>query len=285
MLAEQVGFSAIYLSGAGVANASFGLPDLGITTVNDVCEDIARISDATSIPLLVDADTGWGNIHQIHRAVKQMMKAGAAGIHIEDQVSDKRCGHRPGKKIVDVQEMSNRIKAAVDARVHDDFVVIARTDSFAQFGLEECIARANAFANAGADMLFPEALRTLEEFKTLSEQSPIPILANITEFGQTPLFTLEELASVNVAAALYPLSAFRAMNAAALKVFQTIRFQWVNHHTIANKPLPQTLTFQPILQCRNLGMLNLPLLSPRLKLLYLPQQCQHHHGLWHPLPL
>jgi len=223
MLAEKSGFRALYLSGAGVANASFGLPDLGVTTLNDVLEDVRRITTATNLPLLVDADTGWGSAFSIARTVREMIKAGAAGIHIEDQISAKRCGHRPGKELVSTDEMCDRVKAAVDAKTDSDFVVMARTDAAANEGISSAIERAGKYHEAGADMIFAEALTTLEDYKKFAEAVKIPVLANITEFGKTPMFTVEELASAGVAMVLYPLSAFRAMNAAALEVFQTIR--------------------------------------------------------------
>ncbi|MUT68714.1 methylisocitrate lyase [Paenibacillus sp. NEAU-GSW1] len=223
LLAERAGFRALYLSGAGVANASFGLPDLGITTLNDVVEDAARITAATPLPLLVDADTGFGGAFQIARAVKALTRAGAAGFHIEDQISAKRCGHRPNKSIVSQAEMIDRIKAAVDARQDASFIIMARTDALAAKGLNAAIERACAFAEAGADMIFPEAVIELDQYKQFADAARVPILANITEFGRTPLFTVEELASAGVGLALYPLSAFRAMSAAALQVYETIR--------------------------------------------------------------
>ncbi|MFM1652204.1 methylisocitrate lyase [Brevibacillus sp. B_LB10_24] len=223
MLAERCGYRAIYLSGGGVANASFGLPDLGITNVNDVLEDVRRIINAVGLPLLVDADTGFGSAFHIGRTVRLMIQAGAAGIHIEDQVSAKRCGHRPNKAIVSQAEMVDRIKAAVDAKTDPDFVVMARTDALAVDGLDAAIERACACVEAGADMIFPEAVHTLEQYEAFVKAVRVPVLANITEFGQTPLFSVDELERAGVSLVLYPLSAFRAMNAAALKVFQTIR--------------------------------------------------------------
>lgn len=223
MLAEKAGFRALYLSGAGVANASFGLPDLGITTLNDVVEDAARITSATPLPLLVDVDTGFGGAFQIARTVKALTRAGAAGFHIEDQIASKRCGHRPNKSIVSQAEMVDRIKAAVDARQDASFVIMARTDALAVEGLHAAIERSCAFAEAGADMIFPEAVIELEQYKQFSDAVGLPILANMTEFGRTPLFTVEQLASAGVGLALYPLSAFRAMSAAALQVYETIR--------------------------------------------------------------
>ncbi len=224
MMAEQTGYKALYLSGAGVANASYGLPDLGMTSLNDVLIDVRRITGATDLPLLVDADTGWGNAFNISRTIKEMIRAGAAGIHIEDQVQAKRCGHRPGKAIVTQTEMVDRIKAAVDAR-SDDFIIMARTDALAVEGLSAAIDRAHACVEAGADMVFPEAMNELAQYQQFSNAVNVPILANITEFGTTPLFNTDELASAGVAMVLYPLSAFRAMNAAALKVYQTTRQQ------------------------------------------------------------
>lgn len=223
LLAEQCGFRAVYLSGAGVANASFALPDLGMTTLSDVLEDVRRITAATRLPLLVDVDTGWGHAFMIGRTVREMIRAGAAGVHIEDQVSAKRCGHRPGKALVTTDEMVDRIRAAVDARTDPDFVIMARTDALAVDGIEAAIERACRYREAGADMLFPEALTGLEQYRRFSEVLGIPLLANMTEFGMTPLFTREELASAGVGLALYPLSAFRAMSAAALKVYRAIR--------------------------------------------------------------
>lgn len=223
LLAERAGFRALYLSGAGVANASFGLPDLGITTLNDVAADVRRITAASKLPLLVDADTGWGAAFMISRTVRELTSAGAAGCHIEDQVQAKRCGHRPGKALVSTEEMVDRIKAAVDGRSDDDFVIMARTDALASEGLNAAIERIGRYVEAGADMIFPEALTTLEEYKRFAQASVVPILANITEFGKTPLLTVEQLHKAGVRLALYPLSAFRAMSAAALDVYQTLR--------------------------------------------------------------
>jgi methylisocitrate lyase len=222
MMAERTGHQALYLSGAGVANASFGLPDLGMTSLNDVCEDIRRITAATSVPLLVDADTGWGGAFNIARTVKEMTRAGAAGFHIEDQVAQKRCGHRPNKEIVSLDEMVDRVKASVDARTDESFFIMARTDALAQQGLDAAIERAIACQDAGADAIFAEAVHTLEQYKAFTSALKVPVLANITEFGQTPLYNKAELASVGVAMVLYPLSAFRAMNKAALNVYQSI---------------------------------------------------------------
>jgi methylisocitrate lyase len=223
MMAERVGFKALYISGAGVANASFGLPDLGITSLNDVLEDVRRITSATPLPILVDADTGFGSAFHIARTIRQMIAAGAAGVHIEDQVMAKRCGHRPNKAIVSQSEMVDRIKAAVDAKDDPNFVVMARTDALAVEGLASAIERACACIEAGADMIFAEAVYDLEQYRKFAEAVKVPILANITEFGTTPLFRAEELGEAGVGMVLYPLSAFRAMNAAALNVYHTIR--------------------------------------------------------------
>jgi methylisocitrate lyase len=223
MLAERAGFRALYLSGAGVANASFGLPDLGITTLNDVCEDIRRITQATPLPLLVDADTGWGGAFMIARTIREMTRAGAAGCHLEDQVQAKRCGHRPGKALVTSAEMCDRIRAAVDAKLDSNFVVMARTDAHAVEGQQAAIDRAAAYVDAGADMIFAEALTTLDEYRQFTAAIKVPVLANITEFGKTPLFTTEQLGSAGVKLALYPLSAFRAMSNAAVAVYSAIR--------------------------------------------------------------
>lgn len=222
-LAEATGFRSLYISGGGVAAGSCGIPDLGITTMDDVLIDLRRITDVTELPVLVDIDTGWGGAFNIARAVRSMNKAGAAAVHIEDQVQQKRCGHRPNKAIVPQQEMVDRIKAAVDARLDDDFVIMARTDSLAVEGLEAAIERAQACVEAGADAIFPEAVTELAQYRAFIDAVGVPVLANITEFGSTPLFTVDELASVGVSIALYPLSAFRAANAAALKVYQSLR--------------------------------------------------------------
>ena len=222
MMAERVGHKALYLSGAGVANASFGLPDLGMTSLNDVCEDIRRITSATEVPLLVDADTGWGGAFNIARTVKEMTRAGAAGFHIEDQVAQKRCGHRPNKEIVSQAEMVDRVKAAVDARTDEAFFIMARTDALQQEGLDAAIERAQACVEAGADSIFAEAVHTLEQYEAFTKALNAPVLANITEFGATPLFNKQELADVGVELVLYPLSAFRAMNKAALSVYNHI---------------------------------------------------------------
>ncbi|NNM21349.1 MAG: methylisocitrate lyase [Gammaproteobacteria bacterium] len=223
LLAERAGFKAIYLSGAGVANASFGMPDLAVTTLNDVCEDIRRVTGATELPLLVDADTGWGQAFMIARTVKEMTRAGAAGFHIEDQVQAKRCGHRPGKALVSCAEMVDRIRAAADAKTDSRFVIMARTDAHAVEGQQAAVDRAAQYVEAGADMIFAEALNTLEEYQQFTAAVKAPVLANITEFGKTPLFTTQELGSAGVRLVLYPLSAFRAMSAAAIRVYEALR--------------------------------------------------------------
>jgi methylisocitrate lyase len=223
MLATQTGYKAIYLSGGGVAAGSLGLPDLGISSLEDVLIDVRRITDAVDTPLLVDIDTGWGSAFNIARSVKSVAKAGAAAVHIEDQVQSKRCGHRPNKSIVSQQEMVDRIKAAVDAKPYDDFIIMARTDALAVEGLQSAIDRAAACVEAGADMIFPEAITELSMYKQFVDAVNVPVLANITEFGSTPLFTVDELASADISMVLYPLTAFRAMNQAALTVYQTTR--------------------------------------------------------------
>jgi len=222
MMAKQVGHNAIYLSGGGVANASYGLPDLGMTSLNDVLVDVQRITSACDLPLLVDIDTGWGGAFNIAKTIRDMEKAGAAAVHMEDQVAQKRCGHRPNKEIVSTEEMVDRIKAAVDARIDPDFFIMARTDSFAQEGLEAAIVRAKAYVAAGADGIFAEAVQTEEHYRAFSEALDVPILANITEFGQTELWNKEQLGEWGAAMVLYPLSAFRAMNKAAENVYQSI---------------------------------------------------------------
>ncbi len=222
-LAEATGFRAVYLSGGGVAANSLGLPDLGISTMEDVLTDVRRIADATKLPLLVDIDTGWGSAFNIARTIREMIRAGAAAVHIEDQVSAKRCGHRPGKELVPVEEMVDRIKAAVDARTDPEFVIMARTDAIAGEGLQRAIERAQAYVAAGADMIFAEAVTELPMYTAFREAVGVPILANITEFGQTPLFNRDELAGAGVDIILYCCAAYRAMNAAALKVYETIR--------------------------------------------------------------
>jgi methylisocitrate lyase len=223
LLAERSGFRAIYLSGAGVANASFGLPDLGITGLNDVCEDVRRIASATDLPLLVDADTGWGTAFNISRTVADLIRSGAAACHLEDQVQAKRCGHRPGKELVTAGEMVDRIKAAADGRTDREFVLMARTDAHAVEGQQAAIERAQRYVEAGADMIFAEALTTLDEYRQFTAAARVPVLANITEFGKTPLFSVAELASAGVSLVLYPLSAFRAMSKAAESVYGAIR--------------------------------------------------------------
>jgi len=224
VLAQRSGYRAIYLSGGGVAAGSLGMPDLGISTLDDVLTDVRRITDVCELPLLVDVDTGFGaSAFNVARTVKSLVKAGAAAMHIEDQVGAKRCGHRPGKELVPSGEMVDRVKAAVDARADPDFVIMARTDALAVEGLEAAIARAAAYVEAGADMIFPEAMTELAMYRRFVEAVKVPVLANITEFGATPLFTVDELRSAGVAIALYPLSAFRAMNKAALDVYQVLR--------------------------------------------------------------
>jgi methylisocitrate lyase len=220
--ATKSGAKALYLSGAGVANASIGLPDLGMTNLEDVCIDTRRITAATDLPLLIDADTGWGGAFNIARTIKELTRAGAAGCHIEDQVAQKRCGHRPNKELVSKDEMCDRIKAAVDGKIDSDFVVMARTDAHASEGQQAAIERASAYVEAGADMIFAEAIHTLEEYKQFTNVIKVPVLANITEFGKTPYFTLDELKEVGISMVLYPLSGFRAMNKAALSVFKEI---------------------------------------------------------------
>ena len=231
-LAEASGYFALYVSGGGVAAGSCGLPDLGITTLEDVLIDVRRITEASRLPTLVDIDTGWGGAFNIARAIRALIKAGAAAAHIEDQVQQKRCGHRPNKAIVPRAEMVDRIKAAVDARTDPDFVIMARTDALAVEGLAAAIDRAAACVEAGADMIFPEAVTRLDEYQQFAEAVEAPVLANITEFGKTPLFTTAELAAAGVSMALYPLSAFRAMNAAALKVYQSLRAEGTQRQVI-----------------------------------------------------
>jgi methylisocitrate lyase len=223
LLAQRAGFRAIYLSGAGVANASFGLPDLGMTSLNDVCEDVRRITGASALPLLVDADTGWGAAFNIAKTARDLIRAGAGGMHLEDQVSAKRCGHRPGKALVSASEMVDRIKAAVDGRTDASFVVMARTDAHAVEGQNAALERAAAYVAAGADMIFAEALKSLEEYRAFATRIRVPVLANITEFGQTPLFTREELGAAGVRLVLYPLSAFRAAAKAQVAAYEAIR--------------------------------------------------------------
>ena len=232
MLATQTGFKALYLSGGGVAAGSLGLPDLGISTLEDVLIDVRRITDAVDTPLLVDIDTGWGGAFNIARSVKSVAKAGAAAVHIEDQVSAKRCGHRPNKAVVSQAEMVDRIKAAVDARTDPDFVIMARTDALAVEGLQSAMDRACACVEAGADMIFPEAITELSMYKQFVDAVKVPVLANITEFGSTPLFTVAELATADVSMVLYPLSAFRAMNKAALTVYETMRAEGTQKNVV-----------------------------------------------------
>jgi len=236
-LAESAGFRALYLSGGGVAANSLGLPDLGISTMDDVLIDVRRITDASPLPLLVDIDTGWGGAFNIARTIRSMIKAGAAAVHIEDQVGAKRCGHRPGKELVPKEEMVDRIKAAVDARTDQAFVLMARTDALAGEGLDAAIERAQSYVAAGADMIFAEAVTELPVYTKFRKAVGVPILANITEFGQTPLFTRDELASAGVDIILYCCGAYRAMNAAALKVYETIRSEGTQKHVI---PIMQT---------------------------------------------
>ncbi len=236
-LAEATGFRALYLSGGGVAANSLGLPDLGISTMDDVLIDVRRITDASSLPLLVDIDTGWGSAFNIARTIRSMIKAGAAAVHIEDQVGAKRCGHRPGKELVPAEEMVDRIKAAVDARADEGFVIMARTDALAREGIEAAIERAQAYVAAGADMIFAEAVTELAMYTRFRKAVGVPILANITEFGQTPLWTRGELATAGVDIILYCCAAYRAMNAAALRVYEAIRNEGTQQGVV---PLMQT---------------------------------------------
>lgn len=240
-MAERAGYRALYLSGAGVANASLGLPDLGVTSLNDVLEDARRITDSTNLPLLVDIDTGWGSGLNIARTIQQMIKAGVAAVHIEDQVSAKRCGHRSGKELVSAHEMIERIKAATDARCDESFIIMARTDAIQAEGLTGAIDRAVQYVEAGADMLFVEAVTELEQYQKFSREIRVPIMANITEFGLTPLFTLDELRSVGVSIALYPLSAFRAMNQAASEVYKILRKEGTQKNLIDKMQTRDTL--------------------------------------------
>jgi len=234
LLAKRSGYRAIYLSGGGVAAGSLGMPDLGISNLDDVLTDIRRITDVCDLPLLVDVDTGFGaSAFNVARTTRSLIKFGAAAMHIEDQVGAKRCGHRPGKELVSKQEMCDRIKAAVDARSDPAFVVMARTDALASEGLERALERAAAYAEAGADMIFPEAITELPMYRRFVDGTKVPVLANITEFGKTPLFTVDELRSAGVALALYPLSAFRAMNKAALNVYQTLRREGTQKNVVA----------------------------------------------------
>ncbi|RQV82764.1 methylisocitrate lyase [Burkholderia anthina] len=222
-MAQAVGFKAVYLSGGGVAANSLGIPDLGISTMEDVLIDATRITNATDLPLLVDIDTGWGGAFNIARTVRSFINAGVAAVHLEDQVGQKRCGHRPGKEVVPTEEMVDRVKAAVDARTDDQFVIMARTDAAAAEGIDSAIERAVAYVEAGADMIFPEAMKTLDDYRRFKAAVKVPILANLTEFGSTPLFTLDELREANVDIALYCCGAYRAMNKAALNFYETLR--------------------------------------------------------------
>ena len=231
-MAEATGFKALYLSGGGLAANSLGMPDLGISTMEDVLTDVRRITDVTSLPLLVDIDTGWGGAFNIARTIRSMEKAGAAAVHMEDQVGTKRCGHRPGKEVVARQEMVDRVKSAVDARRDDGFVIMARTDALAIEGIDAAIERAVTYVEAGADMIFPEAMTELSMYRKFKDAVKVPILANITEFGFTPLFTADELRTVDVDIVLYCCSAYRAMNAAALKVYQSIHAEGTQKHVV-----------------------------------------------------
>ncbi len=233
LLAQRAGFQALYLSGAGIANASHGLPDLGMTHLEDVLSDARRITARVELPLLVDIDTGWGHAFNIGRAIRELARVGVAAVHLEDQVAAKRCGHRPGKELVAVDEMADRVRAAVDARPDTDFVIMARTDAAASEGLAAAIARSRAYVEAGADMIFAEALTSLEDYRAFTREIRVPVLANLTEFGRTPLFTVDELSSAGIAMALYPLSAFRAMSAAASDVYQTLRREGTQQSVVA----------------------------------------------------
>ncbi|MGH8219987.1 MAG: methylisocitrate lyase [Steroidobacteraceae bacterium] len=237
LLAGTAGFKALYVSGAGVANASFGVPDLGVTSLGDVCEDVRRITGTTDLPLLVDADTGFGSAFNIARTVREIARSGAAGLHLEDQVQAKRCGHRPGKALVPPQEMVDRLKAALDARTDTSFIVMARTDAHAVEGQQAALERARRYVEAGADMIFAEALTSLGEYREFTSLVTVPVLANLTEFGRTPLFTTAELESAGVRLVLYPLSAFRAMSRAALTVYEAIRREGTQKAVV---PLMQT---------------------------------------------
>lgn len=234
MQAERAGFRAIYLSGAGVANASYGLPDLGVTNLNDVLIDASRITAACQLPLLVDIDTGWGTELSIGRAIRELERIGVAAVHMEDQVSAKRCGHRPGKQLVDTLEMQARIEAAVSSRNDPDFVIMARTDAASVEGLDHAIARAKAYVAAGADMIFAEAIESLNAFQKFTDEVQVPVLANMTEFGRTPYFTLDELRSAGIGMALYPLTAFRAMNAAARTTYESLRTEGSQKSLLSN---------------------------------------------------
>lgn len=233
LMAKRVGYKALYLSGGGVAANSLGMPDLGISTMEDVLTDARRIVEATQLPLLVDIDTGWGGAFNIGRTIRNFERVGVAAVHIEDQVGQKRCGHRPGKEVVTRDEMVDRVKAAVDARTDRDFVIMARTDAAAAEGLDSAIERAVAYVEAGADMIFPEAMKTLDDYRRFKAAVKVPILANLTEFGSTPFFTTDELKSANVDIALYCCGAYRAMNKAALGFYQTVRREGTQKNTIA----------------------------------------------------
>ena len=223
LIAKKYGFRALYISGAGVANTSYGLPDLAMTTLQDVCEDVRRITSASDLPVLVDVDTGWGDVFMIGKTIKEMINAGAPACHLEDQVDTKRCGHRSGKVLVTANEMTNRIKAATDGRTKSSFIIMARTDAHAVEGLQAAIERSQRYVEAGADMIFAEALTSLEEYKKFTDTISVPVLANITEFGKTPMFSIEELNKAGIRMALYPLSANRVMAAAAEKAYSTLR--------------------------------------------------------------
>lgn len=241
VMAEAIGFRAVYLSGAGVANASLGLPDLSMTTLNDVVEEARRITSATGLPLLVDADTGFGAACMIGRTVRELARAGAAGMHIEDQVQAKRCGHRPGKVLVDAEEMADRVRAAASAKTDPDFVVMARTDAVAVEGVDAAVERARRYEEAGADAIFAESATELDHYRRFADAVGIPVLANITEFGSTPLFTTGELAEVGVDIVLYPLSAFRAMSAAALRVYETLRAEGTQRSVLGDMQTREAL--------------------------------------------
>jgi methylisocitrate lyase len=241
IMGKHAGFRALYLSGAGVANSSHGLPDLALTSLHDVLEDARRITAAVDLPLLVDIDTGWGNALMIQRTIKEMILAGVAAVHIEDQVIQKRCGHREGKRVVSIEEMVDRIKAAVDARTDPNFVIIARTDAFASEGIDKTIERGIAYREAGADAFFPEALHALDQYKAIKSAVKIPILANMTEFGKTPLFTLEELSQAHVDIALYPLTVNRGMNFAAQHILQELRQKGTQKHLVEKMQTRQEL--------------------------------------------
>lgn len=232
VLAHDVGHKALYLSGAGVANASYGLPDLAVTNLSDVLVDVRRILGAVDLPMLVDIDTGFGGRHMLQRTIHELEEAGVAAVHIEDQVAAKRCGHRPGKELVPVEEMCERIEAACQARSDEDFVIMARTDAVAVEGMESALKRVKAYQEAGADMLFPEALETMDQYRQFKEVCELPLLANITEFGKTPMFTCEELRAGGVSMALFPLSAFRAMSKAALEVYRDIEHRGTQQHLL-----------------------------------------------------